>query len=151
MVDQSFSSLLRILFKKTVTFYWLQKNHRFENYKERILRTMKEHFSQAWRSENSDVQLSVSSLVLPYDLLPADMTKVHDFIVHTFNYAYVENRKGNYVVSQDICDKYYREGEVEKALGRALKQNRIEAWFQPIYSVEKDAVIGAEALARSNT
>ena len=133
---------------KNGDFLLLQKNHRFEDYKERILRTMEEHFSQAWRSENSDVQLSVSSLVLPYDLFPADMTKVHDFIVHTFNYAYVENRKGNYVVSQDICDKYYREGEVEKALSRALKQNRIEAWFQPIYSVEKDAVIGAEALAR---
>lgn len=129
-------------------FLLLQTNHRFEEYRERILGTMKEHFSTPWKPEGMDVQLDISALALPYHLLPKDMTQVHDFIVHTFNRAYVENHRGNVVVSQEICDSYDREGVVELALGKALEQKRIEAWFQPIYSVKDDMIIGAEALAR---
>ncbi|MBR1661012.1 MAG: GGDEF domain-containing protein [Acidaminococcaceae bacterium] len=129
-------------------FLMLQKNHRFEDQKDQILQMIRDSFSQPWAAEETDVHLRISALVLPYDMLPTKMTKAHDFIVHSFQHAYVENHRDNYVVTREICDAFDREGNVEKALGRALGEQRVEAWFQPIYSVQQNRIVGAEALAR---
>ena len=62
------------------------------------------------------------------------------------NIAY-ESR--NYInVSEEMVSEMSNEKKIEKMIVRALKENRIEVFYQPIYSTEKKMFTTAEALVR---
>ena len=130
--------------------FLLLRRGRFEDDKNRIIQNMHAHFEHSWKSSAIEMPLSVSALVLPYALFPKEISPAHDFISYIFGRTYVENRRGHIVVSEAVAKEFEREKDVENALIRALEQNRIEAYFQPIYSVREGRIVGAEALARLN-
>ncbi|MCQ2496796.1 MAG: EAL domain-containing protein [Lachnospiraceae bacterium] len=51
-------------------------------------------------------------------------------------------------VSEKDINNYYRYNEVIKEIGKALEEDRIEVFYQPIYSYERDKYVSCEALAR---
>ncbi|MBQ9240069.1 MAG: EAL domain-containing protein [Duodenibacillus sp.] len=130
--------------------FLLLRRGRFEDDRDGILRSMHTHFEHSWKSSAIEMPLSVSAMVLPYALFPKEITLANDFISYIFGRTYVENRRGNMIVSETIAKEFAREKDVESALIRALEQKRIQAFFQPIYSVREGRIVGAEALARLN-
>ena len=115
-----------------------------------LIRELKVRFERTWTSPKSEVPLSVSSMILTYGLIPKEITRALDFITYIFSRTYIENKRGNFVVSERIASEFDRGKLVESALSRALQEHRIEVYFQPIYSVREGRIIAAEALARLN-
>lgn len=52
------------------------------------------------------------------------------------------------VVNENVVSEMRREKQIERMLDRALKEDRIEVFYQPIYSTEKKRFTTAEALVR---
>jgi EAL domain-containing protein (putative c-di-GMP-specific phosphodiesterase class I) len=115
-----------------------------------LIRELKVRFERTWTSPESEVPLSVSSMILTYGLIPKEITRALDFITYIFSRTYIENKRGNFVVYERIASEFDRGKLVESALSRALQEQRIEVYFQPIYSVREGRIIAAEALARLN-
>ncbi len=114
----------------------------------RLIQSLRGHFEHTWTSPEIEVPLSVSAMILPYALFPREISEANDFISYIFGKTYVENRRGNLVVSERLSGEFAREEQIENALSRALQERAIEAYFQPIYSVRDGRIVGAEALAR---
>ena len=120
----------------------------FEDSGESIVHTLKTVFERPWKSEKSEVSLSISAMVMPYQIMPKDIKRIEDLVIYAYGKMHEENKKGNTVFSEDIVKALDRQGEVEIALSKALANHRLEAYLQPIYSVKEGRVVGAEALAR---
>ena len=120
----------------------------FEDNGEAVVQKLKKGFMHPWKSENSEVSLSVSAMVLPHQILPKDIKRIEDLMTYAYGRMHEENKKGNLVFSGDIVTALDRQGEVEVALSRALESHGLEAYFQPIYCVRERRIVGAEALAR---
>ncbi len=125
----------------------LGKDHKASG-REGIIRKINDRFSLPWQAKDTDVALSVSAIALPWELLPKEIAEVDDLISYAYSRAYIENERGNIAITQNVKTELIRRKAVEHALGRALKEHRIEAYFQPIFSVKEQKIIGAEALAR---
>ncbi len=128
-------------------FLLLQKG-KFEDNREHIIRELNTRFSHPWKGKDTEVSLSMSAMVLPYQILPEEMEQIDDLVEFSFSQTYVENKKGNMIFSREIVTDLYRRKAVETALARALENRRIEVYMQPIYSVKERRIVGAEALAR---
>lgn len=53
-----------------------------------------------------------------------------------------------YEITDEIYEKFREEKNIIKEIDTALAEDRIEAFFQPIYSISEGTFCGAEALAR---
>ncbi|MBQ3544051.1 MAG: EAL domain-containing protein [Lachnospiraceae bacterium] len=61
----------------------------------------------------------------------------------------VDSKARNFIkVSKEMVSEMSNEKKVEKMIVRALKEDRIEVFYQPIYSTEKKMFTTAEALVR---
>lgn len=107
-------------------------------------------FARSWKAEDTEVSLTMAVMILPGQILPRDMGRIDDFIRYVYTRAFVENSRSNYVITEEMLRELSRQEAVEAALGRALEQHRIEAYYQPIYSTRDGRIVGAEALARLN-
>ena len=115
---------------------------------EAVVQTLRTRFLRPWKSENSEVSLSISAMVLPHQILPKDIKRIEDLMTHAYCSMYAENKKGNLIVSESIVSELDRHAAVEIALNRALANHSLEAYLQPIYCVKEKRIAGAEALAR---
>ena len=128
--------------------FLLLRKGRVEEHQEKILHKWQDRFARSWQAEDTEVFLSMSVMTLPGNLLPRDMGRIDDFVRFVYTRAYIENTRGNYIITEAMRTELSRREAVEVALTRALEQNRIEAYLQPIYSTREGCIIGAEALAR---
>lgn len=141
-------------FKGYYVFYYGNGNyilfHRgtFEENRDQTIEIINERFEQSWTGIDTEVSLAMSVMILPYNVMPRDINKIEDLIRYAFLRAYEENNLGNFVIQEKMIQAFGRVAEVESALGKALEEQRLEAWFQPIYSTREDRIVGAEALAR---
>ena len=53
-----------------------------------------------------------------------------------------------FTIEKDSVDKMYREKETEQMILDAMENDRVEVYYQPIYSTEKQRITSAEALVR---
>ena len=61
----------------------------------------------------------------------------------------IDSKQRNFIyVNKDMINEMHEERRAEKILDKALKENRVEVYYQPIYSVEKQKFVSAEALVR---
>ena len=61
----------------------------------------------------------------------------------------VDTKDRNYIAAnEEMVSEMRNEKKVEKMIDRALKENRVEVYYQPIYSTEKKKFTTAEALVR---
>lgn len=141
-------------FKGYYVFYFGNGNYilfhkgTFQENRDQTIRIINERFEHSWTDIDTEVSLSMSVMVLPYEVMPKNIHRIDDLIRYVFHVSYAENNLGHVIIEKDIVKSLNRKEEVEFALGRALEEHRLEAWFQPIYSTEDDRIIGAEALAR---
>lgn len=121
---------------------------RTEQSSDRWQQTINERFKEAWKNIDNDIGLSLSSLYIPYSMIPNELLQIHNLIRYSFRKVRKENQMGGYEFTDRMRGELRRQEAVEAALVRGLQEKRIEAYFQPIYSTTEDKVVGAEALAR---
>lgn len=131
------------------TFLLLHKGD-FEERSAQVLRELDQRFAHSWKAAGTDVSLSLAAMALPYASLPNTVYDIRELSRLAFDRAYFENRRGNVVLGEDLLQELHRREQVKAALGRALRERRIEVYLQPIYSAAEQRVVRAEALARLN-
>lgn len=128
--------------------YILLRRGTFQETRDRTIAIINERFEHSWTDVDTEVNLQMSVMVLPYEVMPKNIHRIDDLIRYTFRMSYAENNLGHVIIEKDMVRSLLRQEEVELALGKALEEHRVQAWFQPIYSTKENRIVGAEALAR---
>ena len=97
---------------------------------------------------NTEVSLTMSTMVIPYEMLKINYRHMNDLIDLALESSFNENQKGNYLFNEELVTNLYRQKAVEVALNKALEDHTLDVYYQPIYSIKEDRIVGAEALAR---
>ena len=108
----------------------------------------KENFRKIRDYVSKEVSLTLSTMVIPYEMMKVNIRHINDLLELAINSSYSENQKGNYLFNEELLKNLYHQKDVEVALRKALEEHTIEAYYMPIYSIKEDKIIGAEALAR---
>lgn len=98
--------------------------------------------------ENNKKTLSYNSILLPdSDVFskPSDLLEVIRYVRHNYKDCY-DNQA--FVITQEIIDNMKNEHNTELFIKDAIADNRIEVFYQPIYSIYDDDFTSAEALVR---
>ncbi|GGW84489.1 two-component system response regulator [Alteromonas halophila] len=92
------------------------------------------------------ISLSIGISLFPYDAKDADQLMRH---ADNAMYNVKGNGKNNYAYySQDLTAQLTKRVSIERALHAALKEGRLQVYFQPQINMVTGKLTGAEALAR---
>ena len=97
--------------------------------------------------ENNTFKLKASIGISSY---PADGDNVFTLIKYADISMYRSKEEGgnkNKIFSEEMLEEI----NMQSSLSSAIKNKEFEVYFQPIYDVDKEKIIGAEALTRWNT
>lgn len=114
---------------------------------EDIVRAVRERFETGW-SKNRGI------MVNPYWIYLSDSSLAEDAEDLLYLIRYVKQNGGeagenNFIkVSGELVAKLREEKETEKLITEALKNDRLEVWYQPIFSTKQHRFTSAEALVR---
>ena len=83
---------------------------------------------------------------------PEDLNKVEDIISLGHKFSIIDNTERTVVMAGEIVSSknFSVEVHIESILDRAIRENRIEMYYQPIYDVRSGRFCSAEALVRIN-
>ena len=94
--------------------------------------------------EMADLRLTV--LECPtYATTYLELENVFDFVNGN---QFDANGRIQFVINQDMVEKYQYYETVEKLVQRAIKEDGLEVFYQPIHSTKKQRFVSAEALVR---
>ncbi|MBO7677188.1 MAG: EAL domain-containing protein, partial [Erysipelotrichaceae bacterium] len=113
-----------------------------------LVQEWKESFRKIRDFANDDISLTLSTMVIPYEMLKVNVRHINDLLDLAFESSFRENQQGNYLFNEALLKDLYRQKAVEVALNKALEEHTVDAYYQPIYSIKENRIIGAEALAR---
>lgn len=108
--------------------------------RDKTMEKIKERFERPFGNDNNHIHFSPSYIYLS---LPQDISSVEE-IALLINDSYV--REGQF--DKGVLDDLKRRLEVEEAVQRALDNESLQVYYQPIYSKKDNKVNSAEALAR---
>lgn len=152
MLKQIAESILEIAKKKRVFF---MGNHRFAlistrknpNWDE-IISQLHTRFTAPFMMEDIPVMLSTANCIVAY---PDNANRLAD-ILSIMVVATQEAKKNVDVpvvyANDDFLERGHRETRIVQMMKDALHENKFEVYYQPIYSVEKQRYVSAEALIR---
>ena len=114
----------------------------FQNKKDReeMLSLLKERMKEGFGSLHKKISFYPMYIYLS---LPEEVTSIDDFML-LVDAPY----KGAGEKGKEALDSIKREAEVEEAIDRAIANNSVLVYFQPIYSTKEKRINSAEALAR---
>ncbi len=108
---------------------------------------IKKRFDLGW-GENERIYINPKFIVMP----DISMIEQAEDIFQIFRYArmYLKHNMSSCILNVDdgILQDYYSEKHIEEMLADAMDKDRIEMFYQPIYSVEEERFESAEALVR---
>ncbi len=114
---------------------------------EEVKEILEERFESGWGKNNS-------ILVNPYFLLmpSAHIVSSAEDILPCLQYARQNSMEfaetGEAVLNEDLTSQMYEERQIEQLLAEAIKNDWVEVYYQPIYSIEEKQFVSAEALSR---
>ncbi len=115
---------------------------------EEVVNEWKVNFSNLQELSESGVPIQASMVFISESVIQKSPLPVNDLARFSLSHAYAENRKNNYVFTKELLVETQKQKAIEKAVKQAISDHRFEVYFQPIYSVKDNKVMGAEALAR---
>lgn len=108
--------------------------------------------------EKVSIDLEVESKLFPKISSYARITRCYDVnqfssadeILNFMGYAKKKDNEQNRIfdISIDLTESFQNKKEIEVELRKALIENRVETFFQPIYSTKEKKITSCEALAR---
>ena len=122
-----------------------------------------EHFEEAkqWKKnfvdncDDEDIEVIALRNSLWISVENSEWFKDSDELMYFIKYAIInkqskiDSKDRNFInVDEEMVNEMRSEKKVEKMIDKALKENRVEVFYQPIYSTEKKRFTTAEALVR---
>lgn len=115
---------------------------------EEIRRAISERFRSPWQAEGADLYLSVTYV----EISLSGQTDPADRIINTLIYALDEAGESRDVeqtlMTEETLEEINRQIEVKRWLDKALEDDAVEVFLQPIVESRTKQTIAAEALAR---
>ncbi len=115
---------------------------------EEIRRTISERFRDPWQAEGADLYLSATYVEIGL----SGRTDTSDRIVNTLIYALDEAGESRDIeqvlMTEETLEEINRQIEVKRWLDKALENDAVEVFLQPIVESGGKQVVAAEALAR---
>lgn len=112
----------------------------------RIINRLQLRFNDSWVHDSVELKLYSRMGVIE---CPEDAGTAEDIIDVISMVSSDERYKQNIIFAKDIDLEYKRRTIfIEHTLRRGLSENRFDVYYQPIYSVSEETLIGAEALIR---
>lgn len=108
----------------------------------------KEKYTHLIRICDNFFPINISMMLLSEEMISKHSLIISDIARYAIVNSYSENRRDNFSFTEEMIENVKRQRDVEKAIKRAMAENRFEVYFQPIYSVKTGKIEGAEALAR---
>lgn len=117
-------------------------------YLDTALRKIQERFRHPWITEDVSVMLSTTISCVSYPKDGATMANIIDVIDYSILSAKT-NGKGTIVYAKDLnLNTLRQEKSIEKAVEKAIANDTIQVYYQPIFNTEKQCYTSAEALVR---
>lgn len=118
---------------------------------EGIRRTISDRFRESWKAESADLYLNVTYVEIGL----TEQTDTPDRIVNTLIYALDEAGESTDIEQTLMPEETLREIDrqigIKRYLDKALENDAVEVFLQPIIDCRTLQVTGAEALARLRT
>ncbi|MCM1541326.1 MAG: EAL domain-containing protein [Blautia sp.] len=115
-----------------------------------VFRDIKDYVEESRNRDGNDGQPRVSPyyVLLPDSLLFRNVGELFQMLRH-FRAGKQDDPEENSIILDEKKIGYYKEREETEAMIRsAIEEDRIEAFYQPIYSTREKKFVSAEALAR---
>lgn len=113
-----------------------------------VVDKLSSRFMRMWKVGELNITLKFHGYYMSY---PTDVNNLED-LMNGIHYSLQESLKsGSHTFihgAKSVIDNYKREGTVLKVLEEALATDRIDVYYQPIYSVKEKKIVSAEALVR---
>lgn len=111
---------------------------------------VQKRFEKDWADKETGKRVRIE----PFYLLMPDSSIADsaEEVFHFFKYFKVQDgaqqEKGIVVLDKDMVSKKREKEEIEEMIVDAMKEDRIEVFFQPIYATKEKRFVSAEALVR---
>ncbi len=138
-------------FKEAIVFLESEKEFLFvfksERYARECFKDIMDRFSKPWGTQR------LRKANLEWQFIPTtELLERAEDILPVFQYA-AQNRNhtdmsNGIIIDNDVIKEMYEEKAIEAQIIKALDENRVEVFYQPIYSVKDKSYTSAEALVR---
>lgn len=113
-----------------------------------IIQRIREEFREPVKIAGNEIQLETYLYRLDYPENIQTMEDILDIIDYSLEMAYDNENQDIAHASEEILTKRRNENHIDQILQTAIKENRLEVYYQPIYSVKDHTYHSAEALLR---
>lgn len=137
------------LFRFTDSTFCIVYNKKYESHVENYLKTINKRFEKPWNLQKMSIKFSAHLCALKYKKDFNSIEMLLDYIEYIRTEGFKIPKKILQVSDLDISNRN-RIREVKKLVRRALDEDEFSVVYQPIYSVEENRIISAEALVRLN-
>ncbi|MCQ2537443.1 MAG: EAL domain-containing protein [Lachnospiraceae bacterium] len=110
-----------------------------------IYNLIQDRFNYGW-GEKKNIMLSMQYVYVPNAMICSNWEKLSQAI-NSAEHLLLKG-KNQVIITEELLKQFESEFEIEEILSDAIENNRIEVFYQPIYSVKKGYCHSAEALVR---
>lgn len=110
-----------------------------------------DRFQKSWLERSADTEpvfLQPYYLLIPFCRVAADAEEMLDVLRFYRSHVAELAEDQTITINEDIVKKRREYDKMLGTLVNAIKEDRIEVFYQPIYSIKKQKFVSAEALAR---
>ena len=115
---------------------------------ESILEDLRMRFSQHWRCDHADLVLQIGMICLSRSCSFEEQETATGFLRYAFRLAAVPSERRVISADSKLLARYQRIIYVRKCLNKAIAENAVEMFVQPIVTAQDGIPEGCEALAR---
>ena len=112
-----------------------------------LKKEIEERFDRSWKVENGEIYFPIGTVLWPAEIVQDDAAELMDGLQMAMDET-AEIGNSHINITQELVERMRYDGKVETALNRALENDSLEVYFQPIYSNAQGRISAAEALAR---
>lgn len=108
---------------------------------------LEERFDDGW-GHNQEIQVQPSWIRIPSGQVVKKAEDIPFFLQYAKQNSIEYAESGSVTLDRDFAEQMYEERLVEQLLDDAIKNDWIDVYYQPIYSVHERQFVSAEALSR---
>lgn len=115
---------------------------------EPVMEQIKEKLAQPWIICDTSINLSAVICLIPDCTLLDDREEVGELLRYYINKYTMSHNVNTVVINEEEIEKKNETDEIEMALRHALREEAIEVYYQPVYSVKIKRYTYVEAVTR---
>ncbi|KSV60097.1 hypothetical protein ASU35_06730 [Acetivibrio ethanolgignens] len=115
---------------------------------EYIIDTIRSLLQMPWIVNGRNIYLNGNLVIQYYPEHFQTIEEATSFSTYLLERAAIFGNNVDLYGNEELVSEFKRNAEVEQALDYALKQEMLDVYYQPIYSVGEDKITSAEALVR---